>query len=331
MPAARRLSTLVAALGAGTLACASASPGAGRPGSPAAREATSPAAEAGSGGAGAGAAVPAAGGGPVRLTFAWPQDLQARVTLDHREQRSGETGFARFTHRMVVAPEGRALRVATRESEAEGNTPGLELNLAINEALDQIVTRAGAYLRTDGLDEAVELLGARDDEARIASRVALERIAALDWELLAGAWAGRSLRPGEPAAHQFQASVPLLPGVPALLDVELRLVGRVPCEEGDAEPRCVELAWRGVPGPGARAAAVERIRGAQEPGAAPLELEDLRATIEARLVAEPETLLPHRLRVAEELRLTVRQPGGDAEEVVDRADDRYRFAREVEF
>jgi hypothetical protein len=266
----------------------------------------------------------------VRLTFDWPADLQARVTLDHREWRGNDSARARYAHRMVVSPEGRALRISVRDAEAEGNTPGLELNVALNETLDQVVARDGSYLRTDGLEQAIELLGAEDEEARASSRVALERISTLDWELLVGAWAGRSLRPGQPVAYQFPGAVPLLPGVPALLDVEVALAGRVPCEEGEAASRCVELSWRAAPGPRARAAAVERIQGSREAGAPPLELDGLQARLDARLVAEPDTLLPHRLVVREELRLAVRQPGGDVDEVVDRSEDRYRFARETE-
>jgi len=276
---------------------------------------------------------PGAPGGPeapVHLAFAWPPDLQARVTVDHREWRGSEAGRARYAHRMVVAPEGRGLRVSVRDAEAEGNTPGLELNVALNETLDQIVGRDGTYLRTDGLERAVDILGADDEESRASSRLALERIAALDWELMVGAWAGRSLIPGQPVSYQFPAAVPLLPGVPALLDVEVALAGPAPCEEGEGAARCVELTWRASPGPRARAAAVERVQGARGEGAPPLAVEGLQASMEARLVAEPDTLLPHRLLVREELRLGVRQPGGDVEEMVDRSEDRYRFARETE-
>jgi hypothetical protein len=252
------------------------------------------------------------------------------VALAHREWRGREERRARYAHRVVVAPEGRWLRVSVRDAEAEGDTPGLEVNVALNETLDQVVAGDGSYVRTEGLEPALELLGADDEESRAASRQALERVAELDWELLVGAWAGRALRPGRPEARAFPGAVPLLPSVAALLDVEATLAGRVACEEGEAVPACVELVWRASPGPRARAAAVERILGSREAGAPPLGVEGLQATAEARLVTEPDTLVPHRLTVREELRLAVRHPGGDVEEVVDRSEDRYRFARETE-
>jgi hypothetical protein len=311
-----RAAAVAAALAAATLACAAlgcAAPAReGRPG-----DGASPAGSPGT-------------DGEVRLTFAWPPDLRLRVALDHREWRGREERRARYAHRVVVAPEGRWLRVSVRDAEAEGDTPGLELNLALNETLDQVVAADGSYVRTEGLERALELLGADDEEARATSRQALERVAELDWELLVGAWADRALRPGRPEPRAFPGAVPLLPSVPALLDVEATLAGRVACEEGEAAAACVELVWRASPGPRARAAAVERLLGSREAGAPPLDVEGLQASAEARLVTEPDTLVPHRLTVREELRLAVRQPGGDVEEVVDRSEDRYRFARETE-
>jgi hypothetical protein len=305
-PGAARAAALAAAIAAAALGCAAPA----REGRP--------------------AAGPAGPDGEVRLTFAWPPDLRLRVALEHREWRGREERRARYAHRVVVAPEGRWLRVSVRDAEAEGDTPGLELNLALNETLDQVVAADGSYVRTEGLERALELLGADDEESRATSRQALERVAELDWELLVGAWADRALRPGRPEPRAFPGAVPLLPSVPALLDVEATLAGRVACEEGEAAAACVELVWRASPGPRARAAAVERLLGSREAGAPPLDVEGLQASAEARLVTEPDTLVPHRLTVREELRLAVRQPGGDVEEVVDRSEDRYRFARETE-
>jgi hypothetical protein len=130
-------------------------------------------------------------------------------------------------------------------------------------------------------------------------------------------------------ARQLAGSFPLLPGVPAVLDVELALVGAAACEEGDPEPACVELAWRGVPGPAARQAALDRLRSRATGGSAVLE--GLEGRTEARLVAEPGTLVPHRLAIEEELTLRVRQPGGDLREIAERTQDRYQFTREVEY
>jgi hypothetical protein len=273
---------------------------------------------------------PAAEGDVASLHFGWPEGFQARVTLVHREQRSdGRVATARATHRLVTERKGGAIRVLVREVEAEGDVPDLEANVQISEALVQVVSRDGAYLRTEGLEQALEILGAEDEATREVSRAALERISELDWELTAGAWTGRALAPGHPLSRQFSGSMPLLPGVPALLDVEQSLLGRAPCEEG-AAAECVELSWRGVPVAAARAAALGKLRSEAGEGEHAIEVEGVDARVDARLVAEPGTLIPHRLDIAEELRITVRQPGGDAIELIDHSDDHYQFASEQE-
>ncbi|HTP52668.1 MAG TPA: hypothetical protein VMK42_18415 [Anaeromyxobacteraceae bacterium] len=270
-----------------------------------------------------------AGGAPVPLTFAWPDGFQARVTLEHREQRSGAPpAQARASHRLVAERRGKAIWVSVRGIEAEGDVPDLELNVRISEALIQVVSPAGAYLRTEGLENALEILGVGGDEARDVARGALDRISALDWEITAGGWAGRAFSPGRKVSGQFPGSVPLIPGVPALLEVEQSLLGPVPCEEGEEAARCVKLSWRGAPSQAARQGALERLH--REAGSEGPALEDLDGTVEATLVTEPATLVPHGLAVREELHLRVRQPGGDLLEVVERADDRYRFTPELE-
>jgi len=270
-------------------------------------------------------------GGATALTFAWPDGFGARVRFEHREQRSGSPpATARGTHRLATERAGQVLRVSVRDAEAEGDVPDLEVNLRVAEALVQVVGRDGSYLRTERVREAVELLGAEDEEAREVSRRALERIAALDWELTAGAWAGRTPTPGRVEAREYAGSLPLLPGVEARIEVEQTLVGPAPCVAGEAPPQCVELAWRGAPDRSSRAAAVARLRGEAGEGGSGVVLQDLDGSLEARLVAEPGTLVPHRLIVREELRLTVRQPGGDALENVERTEDRYEFAPEME-
>lgn len=277
-----------------------------------------------------------AGGGPappgeaVSLQFGWPRGFEARVTLVHREQRlGGSPASARASHRLVTEQRGSLTRVLVRDVEAEGDVPDLEENVRISEALVQVISRDGTYARTDGLDEALEILSVRDAQAREVARAALDRIARLDWEVTAGAWAGRSLEAGRPLRRQFSGSIPLLPAAPALLDVAQAFLGRVSCEEGGVAD-CVALSWRGVPLEADRAAALKHLREENGEGDHTVDVEEVGGEVEARLVAEPSTLVPHRLDVTEELRLKVRQPGGDAIVLVERSEDHYEFLAEQE-
>jgi len=272
----------------------------------------------------------ATAGAGQALRFDWPTGFEARVSLVHREERTGTPpASARATHRLVTERSGNAIRISVRDVEAVGDVPDLEANVRISEALVQVVAPDGRYLRTEGLDAALAILGAEEEEEREVSRRALERIAELDWEVTAGGWAGHTLSAGRRLTREYPGSVPLLPGVAATLDVEQVLLGPAPCQEGAAKDECVMLAWRGTPTAASRAEAVRRLaaQGATGEGTAPV---DLDGRVEARLVAEPGTLVPRRLDVEEELRIKVRQPGGDDVELFERSEDHYLFVPEQE-
>jgi hypothetical protein len=279
------------------------------------------------------AAAGAAGPGAVALRFAWPAGFQTRVLLRHEARRSGRApAHAVVRHLIVAETRGKEIWIFNRDTEGEGDEPGLDVNLRIGEAVIQVVAPDGTFLRAEGLDEALAFLPGADDAGREGARKALARLAAEDWELTAGAWQGRRLEEGAAVGKQVEGSVPLLPGLVAPLDVELLLQGRVPCEEGEAEARCVQLSYRAEPAASEKRALLRKMGAALANGMGDSEvpvLQDFSASRSATLVAEPDTLVPHRLSVREEMALRLRLPGGDLREVEERTRDEYRFAGEV--
>jgi hypothetical protein len=206
------------------------------------------------------------------------------------------------------------------------------VNLRIGEAVIQVVAPDGTFLRAEGLDEALAFLPVADDAGREKARKALGQMAAEDWELTAGAWQGLRLEEGVTVRRRAEGSVPLLPGLVAVLEVELLLQGRVPCEEGEAEALCVQLSYRAEPAPSEKPALLRSIRAALANGIGDSEvplLEDVSASRAATLVTEPGTLVPHRLSRREEMTLRLRLPGGELREVEERTRDEYRFAGEL--
>ncbi len=275
--------------------------------------------------------APAAASGGVALRFAWPDSFRARVIMRHETRRSdgGATG-AIIQQELAVESHGSELWVVSRNSRGEGDDPDLELDLKLGEAVIQVVSRDGAVLRAAGLAQAVARL-VEDDASvdRDAARRGLARAAAEDWEVSVGAWRGQRFEPGQPRRKRVEGSLPLLPGVAASLDVEYGLRGRVPCED-DAEPRCVELTYVETTSPGDRGALLERLRAGMQKGSEQGTIEDASARSEATLVTEPDTLVPHRLTIRQELRLRLRAPDGAARTVEERSEDRYRFSSELE-
>ncbi len=263
---------------------------------------------------------------PSALHFAWPDGYRARVDLRHEGSRTGRPPTrALVRQRIVTELRGEEIWVFTRDSQAEGNEPNLGLNLKIGEALVYVVSRQGAFLRTEGLEKAVDLLQQGEEGDREQARASLVRMAAEDWAVTVGVWRGRQLEEGKPQHERIQGSLPLLPGTASDLDVELGLEGRVPCVEGQ-EPRCVRLRY--ASSPATKQGLLDQLQAAVAPEG--WVVEDAAARFEATLVTDPDTLAPYRLTIHQELHLRLRPPGGEARNIEDRTSDDYRFTQEVE-
>jgi hypothetical protein len=142
---------------------------------------------------------------------------------------------------------------------------------------------------------------------------------------MVGAWVGQTLRQDRPIHAQRRANLPLLAAVETRLDVAYGLEGRVPCSPEETERRCVELSYQGTIAPDDRAATLGRLRAVMPPGSSEPVPEDVRAWLSVTLVAEPDTLVPHRLVSRERLRTRLRLPDGRVREVEDHAEDEYVF------
>ncbi len=265
---------------------------------------------------------------PVTLRFAWPDGFRVRIDLRHEATRTGRPPtHAVVRQQLETEQRNHETWVFTRDSRGEGDEPDLELNLKIGEALVYVVSREGALLRVEGLEKAIDLLKGDVEENREQVRASLVRMATEDWAVTAGAWRGRRLEERKPQHERVEGSVALIPGIPASLDVELGLEGRVSCIEGQ-EPRCVQLRYVSVPAPSGKDALLERLRAGISPEDGVLE--DAAARYEATIVTEPDTLIPYRLLVRQQLRLRIRPPAGDVREVEEQTSDDYRFTQELE-
>jgi len=274
----------------------------------------------------------AAAGPPesVAFRFAWPDGFRAQVSLRHESHREGApptTGVVRQV--LEVEAHGKELWVITRQSEGEGNDPDLATNLAIAEAIVQVIGRDGQYLRAEGVDKALDILASQGDQRdREEARRTLQRLAAEDWEASVGLWRGQTFELGKPRHRRIEASLPLIPGIPALMDSEHGLEGLVPCEEGETQRRCAELTFRMRPAPTGKADLLRRLAdGLPKGGPAVV---DVAASSESILVTDPRTLIPRRLAVRQELRIRLRMADGTEREVEERSLDEYRFAADIE-
>jgi len=265
------------------------------------------------------------GSGPSLLRFAWPEGYRARVELHHETHRADRPPtYAHVRQELLAERRGDEIWISVRDSQAGGDDPNLDLNVRIGEALVYVVSREGAFLRAEGLERAVALLEESEPGDREQRRASLVRMATEDWALMVGTWSGRKLEEGKPVHQRIQGSLPLLPGAAQDLDVELSVRGRVPCAEGK-EPVCLELQYLSTPA--AKQGLLHELKAAVPEG---WQVEDGSARMEAVLVTEPDTLVPHHLTLKQELHFHIRPPHQEPREIDEHTEDEYRFTQELE-
>jgi hypothetical protein len=260
--------------------------------------------------------------GAVALRFAWPEDYRSHVFVVHESRRSGTepTGLV-ARQRLVAERKGDEIWVSTHEIAARGTEPDLEAIVKINQALVQVVSPDGRFRRAEGLDQALSAMKIGSAAEGAVAREALTRSAASDWELVVGAWAGQTLDVDQVRHKQAKGGVPLLLSAETLLDVEYGLEGRVPCTAEDTARNCVQLSYRSRLAPEDRAATVERVRRLNPSKPNEAVPEDVHAELEALLITEPGTLVPHQLTQRERLRIRMRLPDGHVQEVEERSEE----------
>ena len=260
------------------------------------------------------------------MHFAWPVGLTAQVEYQREGEAKTPQGpeslVFRSSHRMRVEQAQEGIRVVHDEFlllpvtsgegvKSSGNAGSLdpletEPSGQVGDLLpDLIVDRAGNLLRISGTDrlrqEALERMAEGTEQspdsrarlerwiARAVSDAELTERAKRDWSALVSFWVGARLPAGVTNTPAAGGSAPS----------RLSVTPRVPCDAGDKSSRCVRIELESRPAP------------------------ELRHTI--FLVTEPDRLVPHELRVANEIQGQITGPDGKQNKVDQRDTWGYRF------
>lgn len=296
----------------------------------------------------------------VLLRFAWPAGLTAEVEQEWI-RRSGEpatTLHIRSRSRMQTAahPQGLAVRqetVGTPEVVAPAAGEGdarlvSALAAQISAIRPSFVVSSGgdfvALLEVERLEQGVEALlrsaqerveGATEDIiGLLRTMVSAEALAAgaeAEWGMLVGAWTDAELEVGAAYEAEGEEPHPLVPGVVMSVLVEFAVAGRVPCTDAEAEPRCVELVMESEADPDAlREAVVSLLRqvSAEDADAMERGLHRISLVESVTVIAEPGTLIPHRMETVRVLDVAADASGptaGLARHQEDRRVVRFRY------
>jgi len=258
-------------------------------------------------------ALTAAAPESTKLRFAWPETAKARVSYTSSRTRVLQNGATTTsnsvaTYDLNVSRRGEQIVVARRLSQtppADGKPlPGFDplqgLIDGVAERIPVLVVDAdGNLLKVEGTDPirgelekilATSALPASQKETvrGIFTDVALAAIAKQQWSVWVGFWNGLTLEPGRALTQRRRGK---FPGTEYVVDlvVEARLAGRVPCDAKDATQRCVELHMVSRPDTEDVARTIERLNLSATAGIRNLTMEQSFVVI-----AEPDTLLPHR-------------------------------------
>lgn len=291
----------------------------------------------------------------LQLDFGWPVGLEAVVEIERYRVRStpggADTSVIAGRYEMRVAKHPAGLRVIHQGRVL----PPLSAEAGRSALLDRIseyaramppgavVGRDAEFLESSGEGDLLALLeslastaaeggqGApgRSELERLLPEDLLRGIAESQWNTLVGFWMGTRLPLGEVHEVQRTQELAFLAGMEVTVVFRYRAVGRVPCSDTEPGAACVELRLFSFPDPDTLRHLLRRTT--RELGGTPddreMEFGELQIETSVRLVAEPATLIPHRLEILRRVQGTVPLDRGRLDDfgLLERTLQRYRY------
>jgi hypothetical protein len=262
----------------------------------------------------------------VALRYAWPRDLAADVEYARTRAQTGRPSTSvQLRGKLAASPRGKGVAVRYQGwAGAQGEAAAM---LRAAERVVLVVGEDGQAQAVEGTREAAEALRKIppfDSDAPQVRKVlelapaSLEKEARELWAVLVGFWNENDLEIGEAYVSESEVPIPAVPGSTVRLRVEARAARWVDCPRPE-RGRCVELTMRSRPD----REDVARVVGAlMEKLGVPKQavqgaLGELATVMDATVVTEPSTLVPHRVDVKRTSEAA--GPGGEA---ITRVDER---------
>ncbi len=276
------------------------------------------------------------------LRFAWPAGIAAEVEMSaDRTRISGGKEVTRSiaaSYRMTAKSIPDGLQITYEPIAIEASVHGVANETAAQ--LEKFVAKAsslmpslivghdGAVLRVEGIEPLAALMresieGSLEDlptdqrqqlkqlADQLLSRPIIEASARNQWHRDVGFWLGAELEHGQ--TYELQATEPLPALGNAQIDMIMRFtfLGRVPCDDGSADARCVEIELRSMPDPDTFAQAIEEFIARVIDSVPGPQIESMELETTIRLTTEPDTLLPHRMHQTLTNKITAIDPNGE--------------------
>ena len=287
----------------------------------------------------------------IALTFAWPESLQSAVSVEQKSVKRGQTTELNATYLSTVhAGSNDELFISTRvmrqklsglDNDDKGSyVTGLLQQLGA-EIPDYVVNRNGQFIRVDNLPAYQQRVEAalvsslpanmQGQKDRILSMLKpgltekfLSAAATDDWNKVVGSWAGSSYVPGQTYLMIEQYFAPALGEIPFRMDVARRVTGFAPCTA--SETQCVKLELTAtVAGDDFRSAMSNYL---EKTVGQPVKVKHISVIRKVEIIAEPDTLIPHRTRSVKETTVIIEDSQGNARTSRETEDTRATYSYE---
>lgn len=287
------------------------------------------------------ALTPALAHSQVRLTFAWPDGLQATVT--HTKDRVRIGASAAITRSMTTLYDLKALKrpdglVVSHTNYRLGptSTPPLLTETERRQVdLSMIASLPTFVIKQSGEFEHIEEVAAyraallaslgqsrttQDNDPnfrqmidRFVSESFLNMAASTEWNNSVGFWAGATIELGEEYSSEFQGTVPPLFDREIKMLATFRINREVACNRGGQIKKCVEIELRTIADQSELASAVEAFAqtlAPQQVDKAPEVIESMDVEQSLLLLTEPDGLIPHRVSTSKRITIISRVGAG---------------------
>ncbi len=287
----------------------------------------------------------------VTLNFAWPQKLQSVAAFHRKSVKRGKSSEVKAHYLSNVRPGDQdELIVSTRVVKqdvidadgAKGDYLSKLLKQITTEIPDYVINNEGEFVRVDNLSAyqrrietavvsnlPVDAKDRKDEILAIVRPSLSEQFLAAavtdEWNKTVGSWVSSSYAMGEIYHFKEEYYAPSLGEVPFAMDVSRQIAGFVPCTS--SETRCVKLIHIAtVSGEDFRLAMASFL---QQTVGQPVKVKRVSVVRKREIIAEPDTLIPHRSRSTEETIVVIEDSNGKAHTSRDTEDTRVTYSYET--
>jgi hypothetical protein len=286
----------------------------------------------------------------VALSFAWPETLQSAVNFRQNSVTHGKATELKAIYLTTVRPgNDDELVVSTRvmsqhaapDETAESDYTSTLLRQLTAEIPDYVVSRAGEFIRVDNLhayqqrvENAVvsklppDVIKQKDKILALVrpglSEQFLSAAVTNEWNKVVGGWAGSSYVPGQTYLFNEAYYSPMLGDAPFVMTVARRVSGFAPCSS--SQPDCVRLVQTATVAGDDFRSAMKRFL--EKAVGRPVTIRQISVVKNTEVIAEPDTLIPHRSRSTEETTVIIEDADGKTHTSSDTEDTRVTYSYE---